>query len=424
MRKQAKIGIKIGIIIVLLLILEATVTQEWSINDVVRLMRGAQEAGLSLAGENSFFFQMSPPWGKAVLDGKLVEHLPQATTETPLSLAPGEHTLQWNADPFPSQSCTFTVPVHTLPAQNCVLSEVADGSHADATYIVSFSSRPSLTWLAPEQRQALLQATQTYLDTLQSQETVHAGEPFTYNASSPVYTATHPLNATLRFLLDTDVSASATCQGPLIGTSCQNSQGNDCRLFCTQYSAQPETWHGIPAWEVFVITRPTWTYRDPGASSTSQKGLEGAPGDQQYTFLQVFWDQDQHGWHVTAHRAGDSSFDDPNCTLMISKVLALPETVSAQASGVRRSLSPIQQHWSFTSTRNRALGCLSTVPLTSTVAGKAATAQQGNAYFLWRFGVFSAANTLAHQLQPQDPVVQPALQPTIQQIKKNPAIIS
>src|SRR5690349_5517994 len=94
LRKRLKVGIKIGIIIVLLLILEATVTQEWSINDVARLIqRGAQEASLSLAGENSFFFQVSPPWGKALVDGKPVEHLPQVTTDTPLNLAAGEHTL-------------------------------------------------------------------------------------------------------------------------------------------------------------------------------------------------------------------------------------------------------------------------------------------------------------------------------------------
>lgn len=422
LRRQAKIGIKIGIIIVLLLILEATVTQEWSINDFARLIQGAQEASLSLTGENSFFFQMSPPWGSAVVDGKPVAHLPQVTTETPLSLAPGQHTLQWNAEPFPSQSCTFTVPVHSLPGQNCVLTELNDNSRADTTYIVSFPVRPSLTSLAPEQQRALLQATQDYLDTLQSHETVHPGEPFSYNSRSPIQTATHPMWANLRFLLDTNVNAPAACQGPLIGAVCQNSLGDDCRLFCTQYSSQPETWHGIPAWEVFVITRPTWTYYDLAATPGSQKSLASLPGDQQYTFLQVFWDQ--HTWHVTAHRAGDSSFDDPNCTLMISKVLALPSTVTDQPSGTNRSLSPIAQRWSFASNQNRALGCLSIVPVISTAPGKGAQTQQENAYFLWRFGVFSAINAPAHQLQPQAPVTSSDLQPIIQEIKQKPAIIS
>ncbi|GHO86303.1 hypothetical protein [Dictyobacter formicarum] len=422
MRRKAKISIKLGIIVVLLLILEATVTQEWSINDVARLIQGAQEASLSLVGENSFFFQLSPPWGNAVVDGKPVAYLPQATTETPLSLAPGQHTLQWNAEPFPSQNCTFTVPVHSLPGQNCVLTELTDNSRADATYMVSFPARPALTSLAPEQQHALLQAMQAYLDTLQSHETVHPGEPFSYNATSPIQTATHPMSANLRFLLDTDVNAPAVCQGPLIGAACQNSLGVDCRLFCTQYSSQPETWHGIPAWEVFVVTRPTWTYHDLIASSGSQKNLQNLPGDQQYTFLQIFWDQ--HSWHVTAHRAGDSSFDDPNCTLMISKVLALPSTVAEQSSGTNRSLSPVAQRWSFASNQNRALGCLSTVPVISTAPGKGTQTQQENAYFLWRFGVFSAVNAAAHLLQPRAPITNPDLQSIIQEIKQKPAIIS
>ncbi|WP_126556422.1 hypothetical protein [Dictyobacter kobayashii] len=403
MRKQARLCIKIGIIIILLLILEATVTQEWSINDVVRLVRGAQEVSLSLTGDDSFFFQVSPPWGKAVLDGKPVEHLPLSTNDTPISLAPGQHTLQWNAEPFPTQSCKFTVPVSSSPQQNCVLTQIADSSRADTIYMVSFPDRLSLKSLAPEQQSALLQAIQSYLDTFQAHETVQPGEPFRYNATSPIQTAAHPLAATLRFLLDTDVNMPTDCQGPLIGVHCQDGQGSDCRLICTRFFPQPDTLNGIPAWDVFVITRPTWTYRAVNAPDAAKDSLEGQAGDQQYTFLQIFWIQ--HTWHVLVHKAGDSSFDDPNCTLMISNILAI-------------STNTAIQNPSFTSNQNRALGCLATIGV------KEAHSQPSNAYFLWRFGVFTAVNPAAHQLQPQLPITDPRLQPVIQEIQRHPAIIS
>ncbi|GER90856.1 hypothetical protein KDW_50180 [Dictyobacter vulcani] len=399
----------------LVIVLDATITLDWSINDLIRFASGTQPNILQPPTQNAFFFQMSPPWGTAVLDGQPLITLPQKMDQAPLNLPVGTHTLQWHAEPFATQACTFSVPVTTEAKHSCQLTNIVDSSEANATYMVELPVRPTLNSLPSQQRQMLIQATQRYLDTLQAHDTVKPGEPFRYNASSPVQTSLLPLSGTLRFLLDTDTTTTAACQGPLIGTQCRDGLNNDCRLFCTQISSQPGTLSGKPVWEIFVVTRPTWDYRQPDGSQVPLKAQTSRLGDQQYTLLQVSWDQ--HGWHVMSHRAGDSSFDDPNCTLMISHILDF-SSLSSQKPEPDSDVHVTIQHWTFTSAQNRALGCL------STITASRDTGSLAPALFLWRFGVFLAANPVASSLEPHIPVVDVAIEQKIQAIKDHPAFIS
>ncbi len=81
-----------------------------------------------------------------------------------------------------------------------------------ATRPLCLPLQPRRPCLPANQRNALLQAAQTYLDTLQAVDTVQPGEDFV-NLAKAAYldTAQQPLKATLTFQLDTNASATATC---------------------------------------------------------------------------------------------------------------------------------------------------------------------------------------------------------------------
>ncbi|GCE30757.1 hypothetical protein KDA_62410 [Dictyobacter alpinus] len=415
-KRSLKNVLKIFAIILLVILLDATVNLEWSINDVLRVAGGTQPGILQPPTRNAFFFQLAPPWGSAVLDGQPLLTLPQNKAEAPLSLPIGEHRVQWHAEPFGTQECIFSVPVTSEARHTCQLTSVADSSDANATYTVSFAVRPTLNSLSVEQRKALIQATQKYLDTLQSHETIQPGEPFRYNASSPALTATKPISAHLRFLLDTDTTTIANCQGPSIGTQCRDGLDHDCRLFCTQFLAQPDPTNAKPAWEVFVVTRPTWDYRQPDGSPVSAGPQKDRLGDQQYSLLRILWDQD--GWHVEGHKQGDSSFDDPNCTLMISQILDFSTLSSTDPAPNSDAHHITIKHWTFASAQNRALGCL------STLTAARADGSSVPALFLWRFGVLLTANQAASSFEPHIPPAHPTIGPIIQAIKDHPAFVS
>src|SRR5579859_4389985 len=65
-------------------------------------------------GTDRFYVDANPSWGKLVLDGHLIRHVPQLQVDTPLHLSRGLHHLQWSAAPFLPQQCLVTVPPNYL----------------------------------------------------------------------------------------------------------------------------------------------------------------------------------------------------------------------------------------------------------------------------------------------------------------------
>jgi hypothetical protein len=369
----------------------------------------------AVTADETFRFQYSLPWGTLLLDGKPLSYVPHSTQDYPLTIIPGKHTLVLAAEPFPIQSCTFTVPtssaIQTQATSNkaCLVQRQASDAEAASVTTLAFPVYPSLTLLSAQQQEALKRATQAYLDTLQGTTTVQAGELYRTSRGAPVQTARVPFQAHLRFVLDTDTTQAPHCSGPTLGERCQLLEsGQDCRLFCTL----PMSYNGVAAghnnWEVAVITLPTWTYDDalPATGQTS---------DQQYTLLFIRWERGQ--WIVGRADPQISSLSDPGCALAVDKVVSVAQALNADHKGVQAS------DWTFTSAKQRVWGCVATIFLRDSVSN-GGQKQQSKAYLLWRFGVLQAANAEAQRLFPDLPRTSDNNVKLTQAILASPASVS
>jgi len=368
------------------------------------------------AGE-AFRFSYTLPWGRLAVDGEPLQYVPRSDSDYPITIAPGTHTLTLTSDPFPTLSCTFVVPTSPATQQAhqtqsgaqkaCQVQQQVSQANASSIATLAFPVHPSLALLAPQQQQALKQATQAYLDTLQGTEIVQAGESYRTNEDAPIHVASKPMQAHLRFVLDTDTSQAANCSGPTLGSHCQLLEdGEDCRLFCTLPIAYDGVAEGQNNWEVAVITRPVWTY----ANRVSEQA-----GDQQYTLLLL---RRAHGqWILQRYDPQASSLSDPSCALAVGKV------VTAIQSAPKHPNAPQANDWMFTSAKQRAMGCVATISLTQPTATDA-NAQAGKAYVLWRFDVLLAVNDAAHRLLPDLPRASAAEATVVQTILAHPNSIS
>jgi hypothetical protein len=362
-----------------------------------------------VAGQEMFRFHYTLPWGTLSLDGKALNYIPRSELDYPIAVAPGKHTLTLDSAPFPRFQCTFVVPT---PAQRekdetCQTQQQQSSADSSPVTTLAFSTHPSLALLSVQSRQALEQATQQYLDTLQSEEQMQRGELYRTTYDAPLQPASQPMLAKLRFVLDTDTSHPPQCVGSTLGPHCTEVEsGDDCRLFCTVPIAYDGIAEGKTSWEVGVITRPTWTY---GATS---KELHG---DQQYTLLLVRWSQGH--WVVNRYDPQASSLSDPNCSIVVNDVVTAIQSATANPQG------PQASDWSFTSSAYRAQGCVVTITLQEHDVQSGKTVQR-KAYLLWRFNVLLAANPDAQRLLPKLPVAPLSDQSIVQAILAHPDSIS
>ncbi|QBD80488.1 hypothetical protein EPA93_32750 [Ktedonosporobacter rubrisoli] len=371
-----------------------------------------------LTGDDLFYFQALPSWGTFKLDGKPLTRNPIASTQPPLRLPRGQHTLEWSAKPFKATiSCQLSVPPlsNTNSQQACITHALGANDFAENAFSVSFPVTPSLTMLPPEQQQALIGSIQQLFDIQKSSTILEPGELYTYNrATMPAQTADQPMNAHLRFLLDTDTTKPAQCNGLNFGSGCSIA-GHDCRQFCTlnwpDASTQPTTY----GWHIAAIMRPTWTFDPIGAKAdTRQQSASNTQGEQHFVALHITLKQNK--WQVAFHPQGASSFDDPNCVPTIGSIMA-----RSSYRYVGKTQQPIT--WAFLSAANRSIGCLAAAQLPNDTA-QASPLREPTAYVIQRFGVLLAVNSAAHQLWPDLPVANKAAQDAAQEIITHTVFIS
>jgi hypothetical protein len=356
-----------------------------------------------------FYFQTKPSWGTISLDGHRLAHLPQVGTESPLQLTKGTHQVVWQTEPFPSMTCSLIVPpVQGL--QTCPVYPVIHPNRFTPSALVATPPKAfSLHLLAPGQQQALMLAAQEQLDTLQSTDIVQAGEVYRSNASeTAVKPASRPLQASLRFLLDTDTSRAARCQGITLSQSgdplCFIAQ-NDCRLFCTIEWPTNGATDTQPYWDVAAIVRTLRMYIPPETETPPQGE---STETQQFVAFRIGWDQET--WHVSFHQQGESFFDDPNCHDMISTLVTDP-----------RYQNTTQSHWTYTSGSNRAQGCVAVMrPNDSTQV----SSTPPETILLERFGVLLAASPTASQRWPELPKASEHERDHAKEIIGHPAFVS
>ncbi len=117
-------------------------------------------------------------------------------------------------------------------------------------------------------RQALKQAIQVMLNSLQSTDTLQAGEQYVYKqlaGGTIVKTATQPLNATLSLHLDTNPNSSNSCttNGDLCTLSGQN-----CLQICSDSGTTSSK--GVFTWNIIALYYATWTYTTQSGQVVAQ----------------------------------------------------------------------------------------------------------------------------------------------------------
>jgi hypothetical protein len=221
------------------------------------------------AGENQFYIQASPQ-GIITIDGRPVTQLPAVGTGTPIQLSRGQHKIVWQAEPFAPISCIVSVP-SSITNDQCNYESNFPLSSGTNIRLISFFA--TLSSLSDNQQTALKQAIQTALDRLQSTDTVQPGEQYVYAPSSGptiVKTATQPLQATLRFQLDTNPASKNSCTNGFGNSEICSLNGQNCLQLCTdifQGIVQPQ---GKLIWDLIALFYPTWIYTTQSGQVVAQ----------------------------------------------------------------------------------------------------------------------------------------------------------
>ncbi len=368
-----------------------------------------------LSGPDLFYFPLLPPWGHFKLDGHPLAHAPTTYDELPMRLSRGVHRLEWQAESFTTQQCILTVPqAAPAGAQSCVIHPlVSPNVQTRGASQIAFPGTLSLNALPPAQRQALIQAAQRQLDTLRGTTQVERGELYSYarNESTPP-AATQPLQASLRFILDTDGSLMEGCEGLRFDNSCFIGTQN-CHLFCTL--AWPDkNIQGVSkdGWDVAAIFRAHWQYTTSNQSHATGSTPEGLP-----QFVTFHITRANHQWNVAFHPQGESSFDDPNCISTMSKI--------AFYSGYQL-ITRTHQHinWQFISGTNRAWGCLAVGTPRPAPGSGDTPISPAPIFLIERFGVLLAVGEEPHRLWQAMPVASADVQNQAFTIAHNAAFTS
>ncbi len=342
-----------------------------------------------LSGPDLFYFPQLPSWGAFTLDGRPLTSTPTVDSGPPVELPHGTHTLVWHGEPFSSLQCTLVV-LPSSDRQTCNTHDAGSNQYTKDASMISFPVGLSLQQLPQRERAALTRTLQNALNELESNTTVQPGERYSYSQDGQVYTAHEQLQATQSFLLDTNTSTPAACQGPRFGPGCSQDR-SDCRLICSinwpTNASDPRT----QGWHVAVVVRQHWDYAQPGKPSLSMPKETDTHGDQRLVTFQIT--RVQHQWRAAFHPQGASPFDDPNCIAVVGQITSSDKYLQLDETQQRIT-------WTYSSAQNRASGCLATGTLHSGTTLELPTSGDSNTYLLYRFNQLQAANNLAHQLWP------------------------
>ncbi|HEX4204548.1 MAG TPA: hypothetical protein VHZ51_10215 [Ktedonobacteraceae bacterium] len=344
-----------------------------------------------LSGSDLFYFSPLPSWGTVSLDGQPLPHVPApiVSNEPPVRLPHGRHVLTWQAAPFEPQRCVLLVPPQQGSGQTCHITQAPLTSFADHAALITIPA--TLAQLPTGARNSLVQDTQSLLDTQRSQETVQPGERYALGTDpAQVRTATIPLQATMRFHLDTDPHAPANCSSVSLGQGCTIA-GQDCHLFCTPI--WPETPGAI--WHIAAIFHTDWQYTTPDGQRIANTAQHTGSPVEQFITLQVTWTRGH--LQVAFQDQETSSFDNPACIATVGTVGA---TYTYQFA-VGDNTKPLS--WLYASAHKAASGCIATTQVNAQ-STFFSSPHMRDVLLLQRFGVLLAANDAAHRLWPSLPV--------------------
>src|SRR5437588_1181656 len=106
-------------------------------------------------GYDNFYLDVSVPWTKVFLDGRLVR-LPR-NIDAPLKLARGRHHIEWHAEPFQPQSCVVSIPFSLSDTCHFANSDKL-GQQFQDSFAQIILLHNALTTLSTNQQAALIDA--------------------------------------------------------------------------------------------------------------------------------------------------------------------------------------------------------------------------------------------------------------------------
>lgn len=391
MRLVTTVGI---VIIVLLILIGNTVSLP---NVVRRFVFGPLPSPTAplLPGQNQFYVQGDPTWGKLFIDGRAVGHLPTIGVESPLRFARGQHTLLWRAAPFHDQQCTVSVPLE--PTDTCRFGGSVESNAISFAWVVYFDA--TLEMLPARQQGALLQVVQQVVNGQGMEEMVRPGEVYADALVGRPVTATKPLHATLHFVVNTSSSSHASCVVfGQVGQPCAE-LGQDCRQWCSV--AQSELSNDATlGWSVFAVVQAAWTFATLDGrvvERTEQDGYDGIAASQHLLPLRITWSHE--GWHVVIPDQAHFPVPiDSNITCATAR-----DEVQAGSMFNTTQIEGAPPTWQYVTGKVSAQGCLA-IGVPHTVASLiSSSTPPTSALCLYRFGVYLAANAVAHHLWPSMP---------------------
>ena len=347
------------------------------------------------AGTDGFYIDGEPAGGRLFVDGKLITHPPNFyRDDTPLRLLRGVHTLRWLAAPFLPQTCIISVPAN-FRTNTCGYNDMVSNNQGVSW---QFKFSVSLTNLPNTQQKSLRTAIQAVLQTYTSTERVQPGEAYATDALGLQQAVAHePLKVMVHYTLDTDASPNISC-GPYFFVdgphSCSN-QGRDCHTLCnaSEFFLAKQT--KLHVWDVFATVRATFEYTTLDGKPITQTS-EQADSAMLYEHLlplQISLNGTQ--WHVVS---SFSLLSNDMPTQFLSPICDTAQQKSANTSLLGRTLesSFVGMTWQPIAMPNAA-SCLNVVTIQQSL-----TSAEGQPYALclYRFGIFLAANVLAHTYWP------------------------
>ena len=372
------------------------------------------------ATPSSFFavyLRGNPGWGQFILDGKPLSPVPFPGEGEPLKLARGTHTIVWQAEPFRSKTCVFTV-VDAVTAQGpCFLKGIATLNIDPGIRAMVLAFFDSLADLPEGQRFALAQQLHTLFAAYTSSTQLATGELYAvseqlaqtnpslcrpFESLALCYArATQPLLATLSIQIDNATAQDDPC---VISGQC-NSYQQDCRQLCSD----PFLDYGqreISGWNVLAMIRLLWSYRtSAGQVIASDQPNSAVRGSQLYQSISLHLERTaQHSWKITpfpVYSPPDFLSNHPLCVQATGDAMALLNASFDNNGNMyvqQTALNPAQM----------AEGCLvvavqPTFQFGSTPTPTPTQAAIPPASFLLRFGVLLAVNDSARKLCPDLP---------------------
>lgn len=367
------------------------------------------------AGPNdlSIYVRGNPSWGQFTLDGHALARPPIIGKEKPLILTPGSHTITWQAAPFKSQRCTFTIVDALTVRGPCFFNAniVANYEAPRNGMVISFFA--SSSDLPVDQHAALLQQIQQAMAGYGGSEVMYPGESYAVSEQAieanpslcSIITrlalcfarANQELRATLRVQMDTSTSPNDPC----VRSEYCSMNHQDCRAICDDPSVL-YTDQVMEGWSVDVVIRPSWSYTTLAGRVVARDQPDSAiRGNQGYQIVPVHITRDSQGWHVFPFPKDTSTgYDDPLCSQSGQDITQLTGTPGNQNMYIEQL---------YDAPDHVTAGCLAVLKsqpqvITDPRTPLPAVSGQPVAYFLVRFGVVLAANDTAHRLWPYLPV--------------------